>query len=129
MANVKDPAEAHRVSKRTAYHRKYWRDHAEKRRRQKRESNANVRAQRREAQALKRPKVFDRCQRCRRRLRDKAARLIGYGRVCATRLFSPPAGQIDWIGYSTPDIAIKRAALRVVARAPKRTAGDSQKAL
>lgn len=116
------------MNKRTAYHRKYWRDHAEKRRRQKRDSNARVRARHREAAAEKRPKLFDRCQRCRRRLHDKAARMIGYSRTCATRLFTPPTGQIDWIGYSTPDIASKRAALRVVARAPKRTTPNSQRA-
>lgn len=114
--------------KRTDYHRRYWREHVEKRRKQKRESNARVRARRREAEAAKHPKIFDRCQRCRRRLRDKAARLIGYGRICATLLFTPPAGQIDWIGYNRPDIARQRAALRVVARAVKRTSSAAIRA-
>lgn len=109
------------MRKRTDYHRRYWREHGEKRRQQKRESNARVRARRREAEAAKRPKLHYRCQRCRRRLKDKAAQLVGYGRICATLLFTPPVGQIDWIGYNRTDIARHRAALRVVARAPKRS--------
>lgn len=114
------------MSSRTAYHRRYWQDNAEKRRRQKRESNARVRARRREAEAARRPKLFQRCQRCRRRLKDKAAQMIGYGRVCATLLFTPPTGQLDWMGYNRPDIARQRAALRVVARASKRHPSTSR---
>lgn len=102
------------MGKRTAYHAQYWRDNREKRRAQKRASNARVRARKRAALP---PKVFDYCLRCRRRLRDKAARQVGYGRICAAfMLAKQTAAQFDWIGYARSD----KARLGALVRKPKR---------
>lgn len=101
------------MGKRTAYHAQYWRDNREKRRAQKRESNARVRARKRAALP---PKLFDHCLRCKRRLRDKAARQLGYGRICAILMLGQQTvPQLDWIGYSRSD----RARLTALAGNPK----------